>query len=112
MWLVCGDRVLASCEVATARRDRRKGLLGRDGLEGALLIEGTKSVHTLGMRFAIDVAHLDGEGVVLKVTTMSPWRVGAPVAAARSVVEAAAGSFERWGGVAVGDKLECRGGTE
>ena len=93
-------------------RDRRKGLLGRDGFEGALLIEGTRSVHTLGMRFAIDVAHLDGEGVVLKVTTMRPWRIGAPVAAARSVVEAEAGSFERWGGVAVGDKLERRGGTE
>jgi uncharacterized membrane protein (UPF0127 family) len=110
MWLVCGEHVLASLEVAASRRDRRMGLLGRDGFEGALLIERTKSVHTLGMRFAIDVAHLDGEGLVLRVATMRPWRIGMPVAAARSVVEAEAGSFERWGGVAVGDALERRGG--
>ena len=105
MWLVCGEHVLASLTVASSRREKRKGLLGRDGFEGALLIEGTKSVHTLGMRFAIDVAHLDGDGVVLKLATMPPWRIGMPVGAARSVVEAEAGSFERWG-VSVGDTLE------
>jgi uncharacterized membrane protein (UPF0127 family) len=107
MWLVCGGHVLASLIVASSRRDRRKGLLGRDSFEGALLIERTRSVHTLGMRFAIDVAHLDGDGVVLKLATMPPWRVGLPVRAARSVVEAEAGSFERWG-VGVGDTLETR----
>lgn len=107
MWLVCGDRVLASLEVASSRADRRKGLLGRESYEGALLIERTRSVHTLGMRFAIDVAHLDGDGVVLKLATMPPWRLGMPVAGARSVVEAEAGSFERWG-VTVGDALEAR----
>ena len=64
------------------------------------------------MHFAIDVAHLDDDGVVLKVTCMRPWRIGTPVAAARSVVEAEAGSFERWGGIAVGDKLERHGGVE
>jgi hypothetical protein len=108
MWLVRGDRVLASLEVASSRRERRRGLLGRDGLEGALLLERTRSVHTLGMRFPIDVAHLDGDGVVLKVATMRPWRLGWPVTGARSVVEAEAGSFERWG-LAVGDVLEARG---
>jgi uncharacterized membrane protein (UPF0127 family) len=107
VWLVCGERVLASLEVASSRRDRRKGLLGRDSFEGALLIERTTSVHTLGMRFAVDVAHLDGDGVVLKLATMPPWRIGVPVRAARSVVEAEAGSFERWG-VGVGDTLEMR----
>jgi uncharacterized membrane protein (UPF0127 family) len=107
MWLVCGEHVLASLTVASSRRDRRRGLLGRDGFDGALLIERTRSVHTLGMRFGIDVAHLDGDGLVLKLATMPPWRVGLPVAAARSVVEAEAGAFERWG-VAVGDTLEIR----
>lgn len=108
MWLVCGEHVLASLEVASTRRDRRRGLLGRDGVEGALLIERCRSVHTLGMRFALDVAHLGADGRVVKVTTMPPWRIGLPVAAARSVVEAEAGAFERWG-IAVGDVLEARG---
>jgi len=105
---VCGGRVLASLVVASSRADRRRGLLGRDGFEGALLFERTRSVHTLGMRFPIDVAHLDGDGAVLRLTTMPPWRVGRPVAGGRSVVEAEAGSFERWG-IAVGDVLETRG---
>ena len=107
MWLVCGEHVLASLEVASSRRDRRRGLLGREGFDGALLLERTRSVHTLGMRFPIDVAHLDADGAVLRIVTMRPWRIGVPVRAARSVLEAEAGSFERWG-VAVGDVLETR----
>lgn len=108
MWLVRGNDVLASLEVASSRSARRKGLLGRDGIEGALLLQPARSVHTLGMRFAIDVAHLDGDLVVLQTVTMAPWRMGRPVRAARSVLEAEAGSFERWG-LAVGDMLELRG---
>lgn len=109
MWLVRGNDVLASLEVAEARADRRRGLLGRDGVEGALLLRPARAVHTLGMRFAIDVAHLGPDGTVLRVTTMKPWRLGAPVLAARSVVEAEAGSFARWG-VTIGDVLEVKGG--
>jgi uncharacterized membrane protein (UPF0127 family) len=109
VWLVRGNDVLASLEVASSRAARRKGLLGRDGYEGALLLPRARSVHTLGMRFAIDVAHLDADMVVLRFTTMVPWRVGRPLMASRSVLEAEAGSFERWG-LTVGDKLEVRGG--
>ena len=109
MWLVRGNDVLASLEVARSGAERRRGLLGRDGIEGALLLRPARSVHTLGMRFAIDVAHLDADGTVLRVTTMQPWRLGAVVLSARSVVEAEAGSFARWG-VTLGDVLEVKGG--
>lgn len=108
-WLLRDDEVLASLEVATTRGDRRRGLLGRDGLQGALLIERTRSVHTLGMRFAIDVAHIDGDGTVLRTRTMNRNRVGMPVWSARAVLEAEAGCFERWH-LAVGDVLEVRTG--
>lgn len=108
MWLVRGNDVLASLEVASTRAARRKGLLGRDGIEGAILLQPARSVHTLGMRFPIDVAHLDEELVVLRVVTMRPWRIGPPVRAARSVLEAEAGSFERWK-LMIGDKVEVRG---
>ena len=104
-----GNDVLASLEVAESGADRRRGLLGRDGIDGALLLQPARSVHTLGMRFPIDVAHLGPDGTVLRIVTMKPWRIGAPVPAARSVVEAEAGSFARWG-VAVGDVLEVKGG--
>jgi uncharacterized protein len=106
-WLLRDDRVLASLEIASARADRRKGLLGRDGFEGALLIEGTRSVHTMGMRFPIDVAHLDADGTVLRCATMRRHRLGLPVLRASKVLEAEAGSFERWG-ICPGQVLEVR----
>ena len=106
-WLVAGGRVMASLEVASTRRERRKGLLGRDRFDGALLLERTRSVHTLGMRFAIDVAHCDADMRVLRVTTLRPNRIGRFVPRARAVIEAEAGSFGRWG-VERGAELEIR----
>lgn len=99
--------MLASLEVATTRRQRRRGLIGRDEAEGALWLERTRWVHTFGMRFSIDVAHLDGDGVIIAMGTVRPHRLGRPVLKARSVVEARAGSFERWR-LSLGDRLEVR----
>lgn len=106
-WLVTEGRVLASCESATDRKARRRGLLGRDGIEGALVLRNCRWVHTLGMRFAVDVAYLDEKGVVVKTVHMHRHRVGAPVWRARSVVEAQEGAFGRWG-LRVGDVVELR----
>lgn len=104
-WLLRDGRVLASLEVARSRRDRRRGLLGRDGIDGALLIERCRSVHTVGMRFPIDVAFLDNESTVLRTLTMAPGRLSRPCWRARLVLEAEAGALARWG-VAIGDQLE------
>ena len=106
-WLVVDDHVLATLEVARSRGDRRRGLLGRDGGEGPLLLEPARSVHTFGMRFPIDVAHVDREQRVVRITTMAPNRLGAFVPRARAVLEAEAGAFGRWG-VTVGDRVEFR----
>jgi uncharacterized membrane protein (UPF0127 family) len=106
-WLVSDARVLASAEIAADRRARRRGLLGRDGIEGALVIERCRWVHTLGMRFAIAVAFFDADGVVIKPVTMNRWRVGAPARRARMTIEAEAGGFERWG-LGVGESVELR----
>ena len=106
-WLVADDRVIASLEVADTRRARRRGLLGRDTLEGALLIERARWVHTIGMRLAIDVAHLDADRRVIAVTTMVPGRVGRPRLAARSVLESEAGTMHLWG-IEPGVQLEVR----
>ncbi|MGW3414547.1 DUF192 domain-containing protein [Streptomyces sp. NPDC000888] len=84
-------------ELAESARARRRGLLGREGIEGALLLSPASSVHTVGMRFAIDVAHLDAKFRVLAVRTMRPGRVGLPRPRARHVLEAEAGAMERWG---------------
>ena len=99
--------VLASAELATSHADRGKGFLGRDHAEGALVLDQTRWIHTMGMRFTLDVAYVDGEGVVLRTVRMRPYRVGPYVRGATRVVEAQAGSFERWG-LQVGDVVELR----
>jgi uncharacterized membrane protein (UPF0127 family) len=106
-WLVSNGHVLASAEEATDRRERSKGLLRRDGVDGAFVIPQCRWVHTFGMRFAIDVAHVDEHGTVLRTVRMRPNRLGAPVWHARTVVEAEAGAFARWG-LGVGDVVEIR----
>lgn len=106
-WLLRDDKVLASLEIADDAVGRTRGLLGRDGIDGALLLKPAMSVHTVGVRFPIDVAYLDGDGGVVDLVTMPPRRIGRPRLSARQVVEAEAGSFARWG-VQVGDRLEVR----
>lgn len=107
-WLLRGGDVLAAAEVATGLGQRSKGLLGRTGYDGAFVLRGSRSVHTFGMRFAIDVALCDDQMAVLKVTTLRPWRMSVPVKGCRTVIEAEAGAFDRWG-LKVGDRLELRG---
>jgi len=107
-WLVSQARVLASVEVAAGRRARRRGLLGRRDLEGAMVLNPCRWVHTLGMRFPLDVAYVDGDGTVIKTLHMGRWRVGVPVPRARWVIEARRGAFARWG-LRVGDVVELRG---
>jgi uncharacterized membrane protein (UPF0127 family) len=104
-WLLRGGEVLAGLTVASSRADRRRGLLGRDGIDGALLIERARSVHTVGMRFPIDVAFCDEDLVVVRTRTLAPGRVTLPVRRARHAVEAEAGTFAAWNLVA-GDALE------
>jgi uncharacterized protein len=106
-WLLREGEVLASLELARSRRERVQGLLGRDGIEGALLIEPARSVHTVGMRFPVDVAFCDGDMTVLKVVRMARHRVSLPVLRARYVIEAEAGAFARWE-LHPGDQLEVK----
>jgi uncharacterized membrane protein (UPF0127 family) len=107
VWLVLDGHVLATLEEATTRSERRRGLLGRDHIEGVLRLTPARSVHTFGMRFPIDVVHLDKDLRVLRVSTMVPNRLGAFVPRSHSVLEAEAGAMAHWG-VSVGDQLEIR----
>ena len=106
-WLLRDGEVIAALEVADTRRSRRKGLLGRDGIDGALLLRPARSVHTFGMRFPIDVAFCDRDLVVLAVSAMGRHRLGRPRLRAHSVLEAEQGAFERWG-LRPGDRLEIK----
>jgi uncharacterized protein len=107
-WLLRDGEVLASLEVAEGHRARARGLLGRDGYDGAILLRPARSVHTVGMRFPIDVAFCDDELTVIRIVTMRRFRISRPVWRSRAVVEAEAGAFERWR-LQPGDQLEVKG---
>jgi uncharacterized membrane protein (UPF0127 family) len=106
-WLLRNGAVIAAAEIADHPRDRLKGLLGRDGYDGAMVLPRTRSVHTCFMHFDLDVAMLDGEMTVVALQRVDRWRVCMPKKGGRSVLEAQAGAFDRWA-LAVGDRLEFR----
>ncbi len=110
VWLLRGGDVLASAEVAESLLDRAKGLLGHSRYDGALLVMRTRSVHSAGMRFPMDVAFLDATMTVVAVTRLRPWSVVMPRRGCRHVLEAQAGSFERWR-LLPGDQIEIRDPT-
>ncbi|MEU9302954.1 DUF192 domain-containing protein [Streptomyces sp. NPDC048269] len=89
--------VAVPLEVAASYKARTRGLLGRDGIDGALLLTPAASVHTFRMRFAIDVAYLGKDLDVLAVVTMPPGRLGLPRLRSRHVLEAGAGAMAGWG---------------
>lgn len=105
MWLLRGGEVLAAAEVADSYAARMRGLLGRPGYEGALFLPKTHAVHSVGMRFAIDVAFLDSSMRVVDALRLEPWRITRPRWRCKWVVEAEAGAFERWH-LRRGDELE------
>jgi hypothetical protein len=108
MWLLRDGQVLATAEVARDARARTRGLLGRDGIEGALVLRPCRHVHTFGMRFPVDVAFCDVTGRVLRTCSLNPWRLSPVVPRAAFAIEAAAGSFDRWR-LQTGDRVELRG---
>ncbi|MGW1515470.1 DUF192 domain-containing protein [Streptomyces sp. NPDC002287] len=101
-------RTTLPLEIAASYRARTRGLLGRDGIEGALLLTPAASVHTFRMRFPIDVAYLDRRLRVIALTTMPPNRLGLPRPRARHVLEAEAGAMAGWG-LRVGDTVILEG---
>ena len=82
---------------ARTRRERNKGLLGTDGIDGALWITRCNWVHCLGMRHTIDVVYLTRRDKVAAVTPLRPGRIGMPNLRAAAVLEMARGEAARLG---------------
>ena len=83
---------------AAGPRARLLGLAGLAGLPAAhgLWLPATRSVHTLGMRFPLDLLWLDGAGAPVRLDQhVGPARLRT-CRRARSVIEVAAGAGGRW----------------
>ena len=92
-------RLLPAVMLTSNPWERVRGLLGRPALgagEG-LLIDHCRSVHTVGMRYAIDLVFLGRDWVVKKiVNSLAPWRLAFCLGAAM-VLEMTAGDAARLG---------------
>jgi len=81
---------LAGYDVRVARSPLAR-LLGLAGLRAApgaaLLLPRTRSVHTFGMRFALDLIWLDPDGAVVRIDRAVPPRRVRACRAARAVIE-------------------------
>jgi uncharacterized membrane protein (UPF0127 family) len=100
--------VASIVELAVTRKDRKRGLLGRHGLDAsaALMLAPCPAVHTAFMRFTIDVVFVDREGRVRKIVRgLAPWRVSASLGA-YAAIEFTAGA-ER--DLVPGDRLYLSG---
>jgi uncharacterized membrane protein (UPF0127 family) len=99
---VLGDAI----DIADTSAKRRRGLLKHEGLgqgEG-LWIVPCESVHTLFMKFPIDLVYLGKDRKVRKVRhAVKPWRLSACLSA-HSILELPAGAAEKTGTQA-GDEL-------
>jgi uncharacterized membrane protein (UPF0127 family) len=80
-------------EIPETHAERTRGLLGRTQLDPmhALVLARCSSVHTVGMRFPIDVVSFDKEWAVVDVRRLPPKRVAWPRRRVRNVIETAAG---------------------
>lgn len=77
---VNGEAIFPCVTVAKTFGQRGIGLMGRKQVPKAwgqgLLFPNCRSLHTCFMRFRLNIAFLDAEGVVLKVCEdVKPWRV-------------------------------------
>lgn len=102
-----GTVVAEQARLARGAWSRLRGLLGRRALADgeALLLSPCSSVHTMFMRFPIDVVFIDGGNRVVKVVSeLRPFRVARAPGSARTVLELAAGAAGR-ARVEPGDRL-------
>lgn len=90
-------------------RSRLLGLAGLDDLPPgtALLFPRCRSVHTFGMRFALDLLFLDRRGRAVRVVEDLPPRRARISLRARAVVEARAGEVERFIAAGLGAPVPC-----
>jgi uncharacterized protein len=107
-----GTVLCSRATLARSFRDRSRGLLGRSqlGADEGMLFEADRFIplmwiHTLFMRFPIDIIFLGSDDRVIKIeASLKPWRLSSIVIGARKALELTAGAATRTE-TAVGDSM-------
>jgi uncharacterized membrane protein (UPF0127 family) len=93
-----GIDIASKAQIAASMGQRIKGLLGRAGLEPdeAMVLKPCTSVHTIFMRFPIDVLFLDKNMQIIRlIQNMPPYRLSPFVWASHLAIELPAGKISQ-----------------
>lgn len=99
--------LISRARMANSFWSRLRGLLGTTSLKAGegLILAGEKSIHTLFMKFPIDVVYINKQHIVVRTTTnMVPYRLGPFVSQSAYVLEMPVGTIEQTS-TQVGDHL-------
>lgn len=103
-----GAAIADSVRLADGFFTRLLGLFGTGEPHGGVWLTPCGGIHTIGMRFPVDVIFLDRKGMVRKIhVAVPPFRVRRAVRGTHSVLELPAG-YTRRVQLRVGDRLRWR----
>ena len=105
-----GTYLVRNATIANSFFKRLKGLLGKGRLDEdeALIIYPCNSIHTIGMRFPIDVLFLDNEGRAIKIVhSLQPFRINGFLRDAKAIVELPEGVLKKTK-TTIGDVISTR----
>ena len=99
-----GEYFNINIEVADTFFKRFKGLMGKKDIDFGLLFSNLNdsSVHTMFMRFDIDVYFIDEKKIIFEKTTLNPWKFYRPKKRAHYILETKKDELK----LKKGDKLE------
>ena len=83
---------------------RFKGLMGKNDFDDGLLFSNLtgSSIHTMFMKFEIDVYFIDEKGVVFEKASLKPWKFYKPKRKAKYILETKKGKLN----LKAGDKSD------
>ncbi|MBK5093302.1 MAG: DUF192 domain-containing protein [Actinobacteria bacterium] len=105
-----GEVLARDAQLAESAGERRRGLIGRDGLKPGegLILPRCRQVHSFGMRFPIDVVFIDRSGVVVMTCPdLEPRSISSVAWRARVAIELPAGTIER-ARTLIGDRITVK----
>ncbi len=106
-----GKDAAVTCLVADSYFSRFLGLMGKKEIapRSAICFPKCNSIHTLFMRFPIDVVMVGSDGTVVKIVeAMKPWRLILPEWKAKHVIEMRAQECRSLG-ITEGSRVTCKG---
>lgn len=102
--------VLDDIIIAESFFSRLKGLLGKKGLDKGqgLVIRPCNSVHTIGMKFSIDLAFVNEDNQVIHIIQdLKPGKLSPIIKGSKFVIEVASGEFSH-DNLEIGDIIEIK----